>query len=60
MKRCTYCGHLITGEAKELVPEAMSGARPTTYWHKDAEDCVVAQEAVTGMSSPLRRRLSRL
>lgn len=60
MKRCAYCGYLIVGEAKENPSESASGARPATYWHKDAADCVVAQEAATGMSSPLRRRLSRL
>ncbi|MFJ8301614.1 hypothetical protein ACIQ9R_37695 [Streptomyces sp. NPDC094447] len=60
MKRCTYCGHPITGEAKELLSESTSGARPTTYWHKEPMDCVAAREQATGLSSPLRRRLSRI
>ncbi|MCD2461995.1 hypothetical protein MBT42_18550 [Streptomyces sp. MBT42] len=60
MKRCGYCGHPITGDAVEIAPESASGARPTAYWHRDAEDCVNADETATGVSSPLRRLLSRL
>ncbi|MFH9728290.1 hypothetical protein ACH4M4_35830 [Streptomyces sp. NPDC017254] len=59
MKRCTYCGHPITGEALTIAPESASGARPTAYWHKDTAGCVTADEAATGQSSPLRRLLSR-
>lgn len=60
MKRCSYCHHLIVGDFVEIAPESASGARPTAYWHKDAADCVVADEKATGVSSPLRRLLSSL
>ena len=60
MKRCSYCHHPIVGDSVEIAPESASGARPTAYWHKDAADCVVADEKATGVSSPLRRLLSSL
>ncbi|MGW8357415.1 hypothetical protein [Streptomyces wedmorensis] len=59
MKRCTYCGHVIVGEALEITPESGSGARPTAYWHKESKDCVAADTQQTD-SSPLQRRLNRL
>lgn len=60
MKHCSYCGYVIVGEAKEVTPGSTSGARPTAYWHKNATDCVTADEKATGVSSPLRRLLSHL
>jgi hypothetical protein len=59
MKRCAYCDHLIVGDFVEIAPESASGARPTAYWHKTAQDCKVADQAER-RSSPLQRRLSHL
>ncbi|TXS16352.1 hypothetical protein EAO70_13010 [Streptomyces sp. adm13(2018)] len=59
MKRCSYCSHVIVGDAKELPSESASGARPTAYWHPKAIDCVVAQKLATDRS-PLQQRLRSL
>jgi hypothetical protein len=59
MKRCQSCGYPITGEAREVVPDSMSGARPTLYWHATAAECTAAKEERT-VSSPLQRRLRRI
>lgn len=59
MKHCAYCSYPIVGEAVEIAPESMSGARPTAYWHKTAADCRAAETRATGRS-PLRQPLRQL
>lgn len=59
MKRCQSCGYVIIGEAREVVPDSVSGARPTLYWHVTAAECTAAKDQRIA-SSPLQRRLRRL
>lgn len=50
MKRCQRCGYPIESNAREIVPEAMSGAKPTVYLHATASGCAAAKQ---------QRRISR-
>ncbi|MFC7929187.1 hypothetical protein [Streptomyces cinereoruber] len=60
MKRCQACGYVIDGEAREIVPDSGSGARPTLYRHLKAEDCTAAKRERIATPSPLQRQLRRL
>ncbi len=45
MKRRHTCGHPITGGARELVPESVSGVRPTVYVHRTRTDRTAVERA---------------
>ncbi|MFE5895818.1 hypothetical protein ACFQ67_00055 [Streptomyces sp. NPDC056488] len=54
MRRCQTCGYPIEGEAREIVPDSDSGARPTLYRHPTPDGCAAARRARTVLP-PLRR-----
>lgn len=58
MRRCQSCGYPINGEARTVIPDSVSGARPTLYWHETAAECTAAKTERI-VSSPLQHRLKR-
>ena len=63
MKRCGYCGNLITGQARALDDDAASGAHVPAYWHTNSGDCGPRMPRTTTMDdqrdSPLQRHLAQ-
>ncbi|RSS36735.1 hypothetical protein [Streptomyces sp. WAC08241] len=49
MKRCSYCGQPITGQAKPIPDGAATGAHAPAYWHADPGECGPREERPTGM-----------
>ncbi|WP_282695508.1 hypothetical protein [Streptomyces sp. CC208A] len=45
MKLCHRCARPITGEAEEITPFSVSGARPTLWRHTSQAECERARQA---------------
>ena len=61
MKRCEYCGNLITGQARDLEDDAGDGAHAPAYWHFSPTECGPRMPRVTTMDdqrSPLQHHLA--
>ena len=60
MKRCSYCGQLIEGEAQMLPDCSASGVSPPVYWHADKDQCGTrAKGALLADRSELRAAMQR-
>ncbi|MFC7929010.1 hypothetical protein [Streptomyces cinereoruber] len=61
MKRCSYCGQEITGNATPVADDAATGAHAPAYWHAVPAECGPRAARPSGMdeSSRLRYHLGR-